>query len=277
MRRVTVVGASGLLGTQLVKVLAARGHQARALTHADLDITDVDSVARALHDPGDAVVNAAAWTDVDGCARDPDRAMRINGHGAANIADAARSAGALIVQISTNEVFDGRLERPYREDDLPRPINPYGSSKRFGEEAVARNPRHMIVRTAWLFTADRGFPTRIAAAAERAAASSQPLRVVNDEVGNPTPVDQLAEAMVVLLERQEGDGVPWQVIHLAGQPPVSRYEWAVDVLGRTHGRVAIVPIRSDEFPRPSRVPQRAILDTRLATSLGLPSIDWRSA
>jgi len=224
------------------------------------------------------VVNAAAWTDVDGCARDADRAMRLNGQAAGTVAAIARRAGALIVQVSTNEVFDGALDRPYREDDRPTPINPYGASKLAGEEAVAAaNPRRLIVRTAWLFSpGSRTFPARIRAAAERAKAAGEPLRVVSDEIGNPTWTADLARAIAYVSGRGLRGDAP-QLLHIAGWPAASRLEWALASLADMQREVRVDPITLAEYPRPGRVPPRAVLDIELARRLGVTPSDWQAA
>lgn len=269
-----MVGAAGLLGAAVAAHFEASGHAVRRLTRAEIDLEERASVDRALVSPGAIVVNAAAWTDVDGCALDPSRAERINGRGAGWVAAAAARAGAVTVHIGTNEVFDGEEERAYTESDTPRPINPYGASKLAGERAVADAGAHVIVRTAWLFDATRGFPARIAAAADRAVATGTPLRVVDDEFGNPTWVGDLAAAIVRLSERCATGAVP-TLLHLAGEPATSRLAWARTVLP-PEAAAAIVPIRSAEYARPSRVPRHAVLATDLARRLGLDVGDWRA-
>lgn len=274
MKRAAVVGAGGMLGSALVAAFGARGHEVLGLRRAELDLEDPESVARALADPGEVVVNAAAWTDVDGCALDPARAERVNGRGAGLVAMAAARNGALTVQVSTNEVFDGEEPRAYTEDDIPRPLNPYAASKLAGERAVAAAGPHLIVRTAWLFDAQRGFPARIAAAAARARAAGTPLRVVADEIGNPTWVPDLATAIVRLAElRLERPGP--SVVHVAGQPPASRLEWARSVLPAEEAE-RVEPIASADYARPSRVPLHAVLATDLARRLGIAPSDWRA-
>lgn len=272
-RRVAITGAGGQLGAELVRAFAAAGDEVLALARPDFDITRPADLERLTTWHPDVVVNSAAWTDVDGCARDPERAMRINGEAAGAVALAAAAAGALIVQISTNEVFDGTLERAYTEDDEPNPINPYGASKLAGERAVAEaNPRHLIVRTAWLF-GPRGtnFVTKILAAAERARAAGEPLRVVDDEWGNPTWTPSLADAIAALVSGPRSrDASVW---HLAGEPPTSRRGWADRVLKDVE--VQILPITLAEYARPSQPPRRAILDTRRARSIGL-TLEWTS-
>lgn len=270
-RRVAVTGAGGRLGAELVRAFAAVGDEVLGLARPDFDITRRADLQRLTTWRPDVVVNAAAWTDVDGCARDPARAMRINAEAAGAVAAAAAAAGAQIVQVSTNEVFDGTAERPYAEDDEPVPINAYGASKLAGERAVAAaNPRHLIVRTAWLF-GPRGtnFVTKIRAAAERARAAGEPLRVVDDEWGNPTWTPWLADAIAAIVFDPRGSNAT--VWHLAGEPPTSRRGWAAHVL-RDVG-VEILPVPLAEHPRPSQPPKRAILDTRRARAIGL-TLEW---
>lgn len=201
--------------------------------------------------------------------------MLINGDAAGAVARAAAAAHALIVQISTNEAFDGTLNRAYTEDDEPNPINPYGISKLAGERSVANaNPRHLTVRTAWLYgSGQRNFPGKIRVIAEQMLAESRPLRVVVDEWGNPTDVRWLAPAIVRLVELAMAGAAAFGTYHLAGEPATSRLDWARAIL--RDSAVTIEPIRLDEYVRDSRVPSRAILDTRHSRSLGIEPFDWR--
>lgn len=270
MSRVAITGAGGQLGRQLVAAFERAGHDVRGLGRAELDITDPDS-ADALRDwRPDVVVNSAAWTDVDGCARDPERAMRVNGDGARLVAELAASVGALVVQISTNEVFDGGRDRPYRPEDEPNPINAYGLSKLAGERAVAAaTPRHLIVRTAWLFgPGGTNFVTKILAAGERMRDASEPLRLVSDEFGNPTWTPDLAAAIVDASGRGRTG-----VIHLAGTPATSRLEWARVALGAARVEVPIEPVPLSSFERASTPPSRAVLET----SPEGPELPWGPA
>jgi dTDP-4-dehydrorhamnose reductase len=276
--RVAVTGAGGQLGRQVVRAFDARGWQTLGMGHDDGDITVDTTISKMKEWRPDVIVNCAAWTDVDGCARDPERAMAINGAAAGRVAEAAAAVDAVMVQVSTNEVFDGSSSEPYREDDEPSPINAYGASKLAGERFVARSaPRHLVVRTAWIFgPGGRNFPGKILEIARRQAAAGQPLRVVADERGNPTWAPDLAEAIrIAVVAFREGRLGPG-VLHVAGEPPASRFEWAETVLKEVPG-VQVVPISLDQYPRPSRVPPRAVLSTERARSLGIPPSDWRPA
>lgn len=274
--RIAITGAAGQLGRELVRAFSAAGHEVLPLVRPDFDLTDRRALERLVAWGPDVVVNSAAWTDVDGCAGDPERAMRVNGEAAGDVARAAAEAAALIVQISTNEVFDGSLHRPYVEDDEANPINAYGASKLAGERLVAvANPRHLIVRTAWLFgPGGSNFVTKIRAAAERMTDAGQPLRVVDDEWGNPTPTPWLADTVAWLASGALlGRTVPNR-IHVAGTPPATRLDWAqVSLAGHP---VAIKPIPSAAYERPSRPPLRAVLDTGLLTELGGTPGDWHA-
>ncbi len=274
-RRVAITGAGGRLGSELVQAFQARHDEVLALARPEFDIARAPDLERLAAWHPDIVVNSAAWTDVDGCARDPEQAMRINGDAAGDVAGAAAAAGALIVQISTNEVFDGTLERPYTEDDRPHPLNPYGASKLAGERAVARaNPRHLVVRTAWLYgPGERNFPGKIRLAANRVVADGLPLRVVADEWGNPTDVRWLAPAVASLVELALARAAEFGTYHLAGEPATSRFEWARAIL--RDSPVEIQPMRLDEFRRDSVVPPKAVLDVSRAWALGIERFDWR--
>ncbi len=275
--KIVVTGADGQLGRQLIAAFRQDGWEVAGRGHADLDIAEDGAAEKLTGERPNIVINAAAWTDVDGCARDPDRAMQINGIAAGRIAEAAAAGGALSVQISTNEVFDGTATHAYREDDEPNPINPYGASKLAGERAViAANPRHLIVRTAWIFgPGGRNFPSKIIEAAARQRAAGEPLRVVGDEIGNPTWAPDLANAIRSAVMAQLGGQLTPGALHICGEPPVSRLGWAEQILA-SMPELTLAPISADAFPRASRTPLRAVLATDKARSLGIGPLDWRA-
>src|SRR5687767_12021909 len=192
--RVVVTGAGGMLGRDVVRAAATAGHDVVGLPRAELDVTDEAAVRRALSQASpDAVVNCAAWTDVDGAEAEETQATRVNGDGAGFVADAATQAGAGIVHVSSDYVFDGTKSAPYVESDPTSPLSAYGRSKLAGERAVGEGPGvRAIVRSSWLFgTGGRNFvETMLALAAERDA-----VRVVGDQLGCPTYTGHLAPAL----------------------------------------------------------------------------------
>ena len=251
-----MTGAGGQVGLALREWLPG----ARYLGRADLDITDPGAVARVL--PGAAVViNCAAMTDVDGCERDPQAADRVNGGGAANVA----AAGARVIQLSTEYVFDGELEREYREDDKPRPRSAYGRSKLAGERAVLAAGPNLVVRTSWVFGEGRNF-LRAIRAADRAG---RELRVVDDQWGRPTWARDLARALAGLAV---ADG-PSGIVHFAGDgEPCTWADLAELAVGRPVRRIS-----TDEWGAPAPRPRRAVLALDQARRMGLPLTDWRTS
>ncbi len=205
--RILVVGAEGMLGTDALRLCAASGHDARGTclrpaAHSalsPLNITDSDAVRRTLADWQPEVVwNCAAYTNVDGCERDPDTAFRVNAFGAWTIAAAAEEVGAALVHVSTDFVFDGEHDAPYTEWDTPNPINVYGASKWAGEQSAREACRRTyLVRTSWLYGAHGScFPaTMLRFARERGE-----LFVVADQSGSPTYTVDLAQAILGIME-----------------------------------------------------------------------------
>jgi dTDP-4-dehydrorhamnose reductase len=269
--RVMLAGHRGQLGRTLVPRLE-NNHAVLGVDLPDHDITDPDAM-QSLADTfrPDLILNSAAMTNVDGCARDPDLAYRVNGMGTQNLALAAAEVGAEFMQISTNEVFDGTATEPYHEWSQRHPINAYGRSKLAGEwYAEHLSARFYIVRTAWLYaTEGRNFPHRMIELADERGA----LKVVTDEVGNPTYVVDLAEAIVKLLSTNA-----YGVYHLVNEGAASRYEFAQVVL-RASGRedIPVAPITSDAFVRASTPPPYAPLANTAAAALGIRLRPWQDA
>ncbi|MDX2162733.1 MAG: dTDP-4-dehydrorhamnose reductase [bacterium] len=267
-----ITGAHGRLGAALVALLAARGHQVHAVDSDTFDVTDFPAARAYLQHARPAwVIHTAAWTDVDGCARDPQKAVLINGHGAGNIATAAAEVGAGVLYISSNEVFDGVGGRVYHEYDRAAPVNPYAYSKWVGEQAVlTSNPRAMIVRTAWLFAhGGKNFIQSIL----NAASAGNPLRVVTNEIGNPTYNDDAAAAVAALVEIGRCG-----VYHLVNEGHCSRYAFARYALDQAgYGGVAIQPISAAEWPRASVPPEYTPLANTAGAMLGIRLRTWQAA
>jgi dTDP-4-dehydrorhamnose reductase len=271
--RALVTGSAGQLGREL---LAELGDEvAWAGGRADLDVTDAAAVAALVaRVRPDVVFNAAAYNKVDGAEEDPAGAFRVNALGAGALAKAAREAGALVVHFSTDYVFDGSLSRPYREDDRPGPLSVYGASKLAGENLVAASgPEHLVVRTSGVLgrggSAQKGgsFVDRILARAR----SSQPLRVVGDQVFAPTLAGDLARAAVSLV-RAGARGL----VHVTNAGSCSWHELAVAALELADLEVPVERIASADLGAPARRPAYSVLDCSRALGLGLaPLRPWR--
>jgi dTDP-4-dehydrorhamnose reductase len=284
--RVAVTGATGRLGRALVAALADAPFTGPAgplaWDRAVFDLDDPGDVGTRLdRERPEVVVHAAAWSDVDGCALDPDRAMRRNGAATGALAGACAVRGIDLVAISTNEVFDGRRldGLGYLPSDQPSPGNPYGASKLDGEcRAQAAfdgvtGASFGIVRTAWLFgTPGRDFPSRILDAADRAAAAGEPLRVVSDEWGTPTYTVDLAEAIVELLAADAIAGIH----HVVNGQVATRAEWARDAIARAGLDVDVVDVPMASWTRPSVPPRWGVLAPTALPS-GEPLRPWPDA
>jgi len=264
--RILITGAAGMLGHDLRQGCEATGHEAIALSRAQLDVADPGKVHAAIAEAGvEVVVNCAAWTDVDGAESDPAGALAVNAAGAGHVAAAAQAEGVWVLHVSTDYVFSGDKDGAYLESDLTGPLSAYGRSKLEGERAVAAAApeRHTIVRSAWLFGAHgRCFPrTMLRLAAERSE-----LNVVNDQVGCPTFTGHLAQALVSLAE----DPMPG-VVHVAGAGSCSWHQLAVATIAAGGLDCAVRPIATDQYPLPARRPANSVL----RSERGAPELpDW---
>jgi dTDP-4-dehydrorhamnose reductase len=267
--RIAITGANGQLGQALQQALG-REHDIVALGHGDLELGQPDCVDR-LSDTGAAlVIHPAAYTNVDGCARDPELAYRVNGLGTQYVALACRALGAPLVYVSTNEVFDGAAATPYLEYDRAAPINPYGRSKWAGEQAVRELlSQFYIVRVAWLFGGERNFVRTVL----RLAAERDTLSMVADEIGSPTYAADVAAAIGQLI-RQPFYGT----YHLVNEGACSRFDFAAAILRLAgHEDVALKPIALADYKRDSAVPPYTPLRNIAAAALGLRLRPWEAA
>ncbi len=274
-----VLGAGGQVGRALRDCAPARGVSPTFLDRSHLDITDRDAVARALRGarPG-MVINAAAFTDVDGAERQPDCAFAVNRDGPANLADVCAGEGIPLIHLSTDFVFDGTSDRPYGEEAPVCPISVYGQSKAEGEEAVrARLDCHIIVRTSWLFSPyGRNFVKAIL----RRSGEGQDLCVVNDQTGGPTDAASVAQALIDLGTLVGRGREPWGVYHYCGAPAVSRFAFAEAILDADRRfrvrRPRLRAVTTSEYPTAARRPANAVLDcSRILREFGIGQPDWR--
>ena len=270
MPHILITGANGQLG----RALASQFDSAKQLTcwtRPSHDISDpavADAVAEVAPD---YVINAAAWTDVDGAEKAPQFAFEVNALGPKYLAEGCARCGCTLVQISTNEVFAGDMGRFYHEYEQTSPGSVYARSKAAGERAAAATlDRLYIVRVAWLYGAGSGnFPAKISAAADRHGA----LRVVSDEFGNPTYAPDVAAAVAKLIEMQR-----YGIYHLVNEGAASRHDWAVELMRLTERETLPVnPISAHEWPRPTTPPPHAVLVNQAGSSLGITLRDWRDA
>jgi dTDP-4-dehydrorhamnose reductase len=286
--RVVVTGAGGRLGRAVVSALEDApftgpfGPIAWSRTIFDLDAPD--GVGRLLdRDRPEVVVHCAAWTDVDGCAREPDVALRRNGIATGTLARATAERGIDLIIVSTNEVFDGARTDGlgYGPDDEIHPINAYGRSKAAGEEAAAHAYHGVaavlgIARTAWLYgPPGNDFPTKILAAAERTRAAGEPLRLVADEIGSPSYTLDIAEAISELIGA-DGGGAIGGIHHLVNAGVASRAAWARELLRQAGIDVATEDVPAATWPRASTPPAWAVLEPTALPS-GEPLRPWQAA
>lgn len=270
--RILITGGKGQLGRSLARALAA--HAVAAPGHGELDVADEASVRAAFERARpDIIIHAAALTDTNRCEREPDAADAVNARGAERIARACAAAGARMIAISTNEVYDGAKRTPYTEDDATGPLNAYARSKLRGEElAHGVHDDVLVVRTSWLYGA--GY---VNFAEKVLAASGRQLSFVADEISTPTYTDDLAAAIAALIEKR----APAGVYHLVNDGEASRWEWATEVL-RLAGRdvpvrrVTTAELRANGYSGPEKPPYSVLANTR-AAALGVTLRPWREA
>ena len=277
-----ITGAGGQIGSRLTALLHGKA-DVFAADRRTLDITRRDDVLQAaLAFRPDVIINAAAYTAVDDAEREPETAFAVNATGAGHVAQAAQTVGAVMVQISTDYVFDGRRAAPYRETDLPSPLNVYGQSKYAGEQAVqAACARHLIVRTAWVFGKHGG---NFVKTLLRLGRRQHVLNVVDDQRGNPTYADDAAAALLHMAEQAAQGKAAWGVYHFAGDTAVSRDEFARAVLVQAAAqgllpRVPEVrPVSGRDYPSAAERPADSRLDCRkVQAAFGIAPSDWRAA
>lgn len=274
---ILITGGGGMLASALADVLAARGHRVAAPSHAQLDIADSSALERAFAEQTPTLVfNCAAHTRVDLCEQESAKADAVNGYAVGALAKLCRQRGARLVHISTDFVFDGSLQRPYRVDDSVNPLGVYGRSKLLGEIELKKNaPENwLIVRAAWVYGRHgANFPRTVVQAAQ----AGKPLSVVNDQVGSPTFTPDLAQAIVELLD--SGAAGIW---HVTNSGQTTWFDLARATLEQFGINAEVKPISSAQWSqiRPQSAPRPAysVLDIGpVAQQLGRPMRDWRAA
>ncbi len=277
--RVMITGASGQVGSALRRTKAS-GLEVRELTHHDLDIADPAAVADVVHDfVPQIIINAAAYTAVDRAEEEPELAMRVNAHGPAALARAARGLpGCRLLHLSTDYVFDGSASRPYRPQDPTHPLNVYGHSKLAGEQAASEELRErcVILRTAWVYAPEgRNFLlTMLKLMRDKGA-----VRVVADQHGTPTTADSIAQTLWAIVSRPDVHGI----LHWTDAGSDTWFGFASAIAEEAYtaallsSRPQVHPITSADFPTRARRPANSVLDIEATiATLKIPQVHWRA-
>jgi dTDP-4-dehydrorhamnose reductase len=268
--KIVVTGANGQLGRE-VAVQGKDCHELILVGHDDLDICDGNAVkAFFTKFQPDAVINCAAYTNVDQAETDFDGAFKVNVIGSKNLAAACLEAEAKLVHVSTDYVFDGSGSASYREYDQVSPLGVYGKTKFIGENMVRELlGRHYIVRTAWLYGEGNNFVRTML----KLAKTNDTLRVVNDQIGTPTSTVDLTKAIFKLLESNA-----YGTYHATCQGQCSWYDFAATIFKQANQKITVIPVTSEEFPRPAKRPAYSVLDNyMLKMTVGDPMRSWQEA
>jgi dTDP-4-dehydrorhamnose reductase len=270
-----ITGAGGMVGSDLCDALTIRDEDFVALTRGDLDVTDSHRVNAVIgeHAPS-VIVNCAAYTKVDQAEIEENVANAINGSAVELLAAAANTAGALLVHLSSDFVFDGTSCVPYDVTDATAPLSAYGRSKLLGEFAATQAEKHLIVRTSWLFGVHG--PNFVEAIRRQIGMGTNPLRVVADQRGRPTYTPHLAQAVIRLARLAHDTSVARGIVHYADAGECSWFDFASAIAEESGSDVTVKPVTTDEFPRPATRPAYSVLSTeRYERLTGVAPESWR--
>lgn len=269
--KILVLGANGMLGTEVVAELEGHGQIIQRDMH-DCDITDEECVASEVREgKPDIVINCAAFTNVDGCETNKDTAFSVNAEGVKNVARACKNTGCSLYHISTDFVFDGTKRSPYSESDNPNPVSVYAHSKYMAEQYVKETAeKYVIIRTAWLFgKKGKNFVSTI----RSLAMEKRRLTVVHDQIGSPTYAIDLAKAINALIQKKAQG-----IYHVTNSGMCSWYEFAKEIVYRCGADTEVVPVTSDEYPRPAKRPAYSVLDcAKFENYTGMRLRRWQDA
>ncbi|MFC1633239.1 dTDP-4-dehydrorhamnose reductase [Planctomycetota bacterium] len=267
-KRIAILGGKGMLGSDLALVCRQQGFDTIVLDLPEFDITNVDHVRRAVSNV-DAIVNCAAYTNVDGAESETELAHRINAEGVGQLGTIVRDAGKWLLHISTDFVFDGRSDKPYIETDIAHPINAYGKSKLAGEQFLAESVcRCCIVRVEWTYgSAGNNFVTKLM----QRAKSGNALTVVDDQVGSPTATTEVSKAICELLHQK-----PEGLFHFAAAGHVRRYDMAKFIVDKLSMDNEVVPCKTSDFKSPAARPLNSRFDcSKIQALLSEPIEHWQ--
>lgn len=280
--RLAVTGLSGQVVSAIIE-RAPKDVEIIALGRPQLELSRREAVLTSLRHAGcDIIINAAAYTQVDKAESEPDLVMRVNGEGAGNVAQAAAELGVPLLHLSTDYVFDGMLDRPYREDDATHPTSVYGRSKLAGEEHIrATHPQHVILRTAWVYSP---FGANFVKTMLRLGADQDEVSVVADQIGNPTNALDIADALLKIALKLSHNAIPadYGTFHMCGQGTASWADMAEAIfetaLGFGRKPVRVRRITTQEYPTAAKRPANSRLATqKLESVYGITLPHWRSS
>jgi dTDP-4-dehydrorhamnose reductase len=267
--KVAVIGANGQLGADVVRAYQANGDEVQPLTHADMELSNIDAVSACLQEiQPHVIVNTAAMHHVENCERDPERAFAVNGIGARNLALASRESGAVLIHVSTDYVFDGNKNAPYEESDAPRPLNVYGNTKLAGEYFVrCSTDRYFVIRTSAIYGKN---PCRAKGGLNfvelmlKLAKERGEVNVVDSEFVSPTPTSQIAAQIVAL-----GQSDRYGLYHATAEGSCSWFEFAQEIFRLTKTKVKLNVAGPREFPAKVPRPKYSVLENRELKAQGL--------
>jgi dTDP-4-dehydrorhamnose reductase len=279
--KLLVLGAGGQVGRELCRLAWPAGYRVAGFGRDGVDIAQRQAVAEAVaRERPDIVVNAAAYTAVDRAESEPEAAWAGNCTGPANLAAACAETGIPLIHLSTDYVFDGTKEGPYREDDPVAPLGVYGESKEAGDRAVREAlPEHVILRTAWVYAAHgRNFVNTML----RLAGEHPVLRVVADQTGSPTAAADIAVAIAVVTQQTAAGNRRWGTYHFAGGGAVTWHGFAEAIFAEAAPwrgpPPRVEPITTADYPTPARRPANSVLDcTKIGDAFGITPRPWRAA
>lgn len=280
--KILVIGRNGQLGSSLHDLLPQRYPQSIFWDRATLDLNQIDSIQPRLEAvQPDIIINASAYTAVDQAEQETELAHAINHHGVAELAAYCQRSGAALLHVSTDYVFDGQANQPYIESDPPNPSGVYGASKLAGEQTIAASGcRHVIVRTAWVFSSygQNFLKTMLRLGNQRNA-----LSIVSDQIGCPTFAGDLAQALIAVVSAVEKDRCAWGLYHFAGAPAVSWFEFAETIFKEAKAAGLrtpdqLLPIATKDYPTPAPRPAWSVLSSdRFSQAFGVSASDWKTA
>jgi dTDP-4-dehydrorhamnose reductase len=266
---ILLISHDGMLGRAWLTLLQQQARACDTVTFPQIDYTKPDTIADHVRDGHKLVINCAAYTDVDGCETQEQLANQINGHGVGVLAQRCREIGATLVHYSTDYVFNGEQQTPYRVDQPHEPVNAYGRSKAIGEKRIRDTGcRHLILRTSWLYAPwGKNFVRTI----HKAARERQSLRVVNDQHGRPTSAEHLADASKRLL-----DASAHGTLHVTDGGQCTWHAFATRIAAHANPACQVQPCTSDEYQRPAKRPAYSVMDLGPTEAIIGPMPAWET-